>query len=464
MKTLPFLPMLAAVLWTTATAIPPARPAVPVPPGIDSDYDIDVWSDRGEGAVYTPGDRIAVYFRADRDCYVVLYDITTEGDVRLLFPRYPDDGFVYGGMTYRLPDYYGEDSWRVSGQRGIEFIHAVASDTPPVSGWEVTSGRYLFDAGPVQGDPFLAINEINRRLFPQVSIRATATTSFFVGGRVWYPRYACVGCHHPRPFLDPYFSVCPRYTIAVAHPYDYWWAYDYHPVRVGFLFAGPFWRFEIRVIPVHRMRRHRYIDCAWGHTNYRPLVIPVHPHTAVVPRHPRADRQRDYTREYRPNLTWDSRTRAAEPRTTGNTRTRPTAVETVEPRDTRVRTTSPSPAESGSTRNRVTTSTPDERTTRERAATLPAAPSVPSSRPSMRPSEIDPTDATVGRERREETANPPPSSGRERSAPPPSMPRTRERIEVGRDRPQPETEHPSTRGSTAPSRVRRDDGARERTR
>ena len=38
---------------------------------------IDVWTDKGEGTVYNVGERINIYFRANDDCYVVIYNIDT---------------------------------------------------------------------------------------------------------------------------------------------------------------------------------------------------------------------------------------------------------------------------------------------------------------------------------------------------------------------------------------------------
>jgi hypothetical protein len=196
---------------------------------------------------------------------------------------------------------------RVDGPRGIEYLHAVASEEPSAFRFRTRVNQYFLDVDPVSGDPYLAINAINERIIPARLISATATTSFFVGGLVWYPRYTCRGCHAGPMPLDPYADVCSRYSVVVAHNSEYWWDHEYHPVMAHFAFATPFWRFEIRTGP-YRPHRHRYIDCAWGFGNYHPVVIPSRRWIAVERKSPRMETHRSYEREYRP-YTFDDRSR-----------------------------------------------------------------------------------------------------------------------------------------------------------
>ena len=141
------------------------------------------------------------------------------------------------------------------------------------------------------------------------SIRATATTSFFVGGLVWYPRYTCRGCHAGPRAMDPYADVCPRYDVVVAPDDEYWWDREYHPAMERFAYSAPFWRFEIRTGP-YQMDRHQYIDCAWGFGNYRPHVVPTHVWVVSERISPRMEKHRSYEREYRPH-NYSDRTRDA---------------------------------------------------------------------------------------------------------------------------------------------------------
>jgi hypothetical protein len=93
--------------------------------------DIELWVDRGEGAIYHPGEEIKVYFRASHDCYVVIYGINTRGYVYLLYPydKY-DDYYVEGGRTYGIPDRFDDYALTVDGPEGTEYIQAVASFDP----------------------------------------------------------------------------------------------------------------------------------------------------------------------------------------------------------------------------------------------------------------------------------------------------------------------------------------------
>ena len=97
----------------------------------DPYLDIEVWVDKGEGATYYPGEEIKIYFRASRDCYVVIYNINTRGYVSLLYPYDGDDDYyVEGGRTYRIPDRFDDYDLTVDGPPGTEYIQAVASFDP----------------------------------------------------------------------------------------------------------------------------------------------------------------------------------------------------------------------------------------------------------------------------------------------------------------------------------------------
>ncbi|MDX9757591.1 MAG: DUF4384 domain-containing protein, partial [Bacteroidota bacterium] len=286
---------------------------------------VDVWTDRSQDAVYASGEDVAIFLRANDDCYVSIYAIATDGDVELLFPRYPDDGFVFGGATYRLPDYYENWRYHAGGPDGVTYLHAVATRTPRAFRYRPVRNRYTLGMTPVVGDPFLAINAINDRLILGTHIHATATVSFFIGRRVWYPRYACYDCHGRSPRFDPYRAECPRYVVRLAHDYDYWWAYDYHPSRVHYVFGGAFWRFETRTGAFRRSRHVRYVDCALGYHNYHPRrTISRPPHT-VVYSSPVVTTRRTYQNTYERRTYSEQRTRdigtdGTRVRGTGNTR------------------------------------------------------------------------------------------------------------------------------------------------
>lgn len=137
----------------------------------DPYLDIEVWVDKGEGATYHPGEKIKVYFRASRDCYVVIYDIDTKGYVNLLYPSDgDDDSYVEGGRTYRIPDRFDEYDLTVDGPEGTEYIQAVASFDPiALPNFPGLSEKYGYDgeiyAYKLDGeDPFEFMETMNREI------------------------------------------------------------------------------------------------------------------------------------------------------------------------------------------------------------------------------------------------------------------------------------------------------------
>jgi len=132
--------------------------------------DVEVWVDRGEGATYYPGEEIEVYFRASRDCYVVIYGINTRGYTYLLYPydKY-DDYYVEGGRTYRIPDRFDDYNLTVDGPEGTEYIQAVASfdpvsvpNFPGLYGYEEDEEIYAYSLD--EEDPFEFMEAVNQEI------------------------------------------------------------------------------------------------------------------------------------------------------------------------------------------------------------------------------------------------------------------------------------------------------------
>lgn len=200
----------------------------PVVPPVD----VDVWTDRGERAVYYAGERIRIYFEVSRDAYVVVYDVDTEGRVRLIFPVDPySDGWVQSGTTYRLPPVGTAWDLTVSGPPGIDYVVAVASTEPFL--WdeyveEMASG--VFET--IITDPQLGIERINQLIAPlrnDAPYYVSDRTMFYVERRVPYPRYMCYSCHTPW-YWDPYYDICPAFEVVIfSSYYDYYCAPPYNP-------------------------------------------------------------------------------------------------------------------------------------------------------------------------------------------------------------------------------------------
>lgn len=108
---------------------------VPVP-NHGFEPEVRVWTDLGEGRTAFPGESVRVFFRTNRDAFVVVANIDTQGRTRILFPEKGwDDGFVRGGRTMAIPDRGARYKLQVQGPPGVERIVAFVSDEPLMHRW-----------------------------------------------------------------------------------------------------------------------------------------------------------------------------------------------------------------------------------------------------------------------------------------------------------------------------------------
>lgn len=100
---------------------------------------------------YPPNSSLKILFKLNRQAYVYIYNIDSEGRVNLIFPnKYDKDNFVSSG-EHTLP---GKGySLVLNKLKGIEFLQAIASQDPI---------------------PFLAKTEYQQSPFPQLSSQSTS--------------------------------------------------------------------------------------------------------------------------------------------------------------------------------------------------------------------------------------------------------------------------------------------------
>uniref|UniRef100_A0A7C6AER8 DUF4384 domain-containing protein n=1 Tax=candidate division WOR-3 bacterium TaxID=2052148 RepID=A0A7C6AER8_UNCW3 len=91
---------------------------------------LDIWLDKDDYTFY-PGDRIKIFFKADRDCYVSIYDIDAGGRESILFPPQGENGYIKKGKVYELPPPDADYDYEVTGPEGIERIIILASTEEP---------------------------------------------------------------------------------------------------------------------------------------------------------------------------------------------------------------------------------------------------------------------------------------------------------------------------------------------
>jgi len=74
------------------------------------------------------GDRIVVYFKSDRDCYLTLFNIGTSGKLTILFPNYLfQNNFTRADQIYAIPGDEYPFEYELSGPPGVEKIKAIAT-------------------------------------------------------------------------------------------------------------------------------------------------------------------------------------------------------------------------------------------------------------------------------------------------------------------------------------------------
>jgi hypothetical protein len=144
-----------------------------------SELEIKVWLNKPEGAVYQVGESLNIYFKANKSCYVLIYDIRTDGKITLLFPnKYDSNNYIAPNVTYKLPisNLY---SFKVSPPAGKEFIQIIASTS------FIPIIQQLKDLGTKQSFPLLsedAENYVQKQVLPYLTGEwASDITYFYVG-------------------------------------------------------------------------------------------------------------------------------------------------------------------------------------------------------------------------------------------------------------------------------------------
>ena len=143
---------------------------------------VEVWTDRGDDHVYNPGDAMQVRAKANDDAYLLVYEIDSEGIVKVLFPFRRAAGMVEGKSTLQLPPEDSDFELAVESATGLGYIVAIASRRPfgelpwylrqydPQAanlGYEGAQGDVegFDDEGRVMGDPTVASAETGERIW-----------------------------------------------------------------------------------------------------------------------------------------------------------------------------------------------------------------------------------------------------------------------------------------------------------
>ena len=115
-----------ACLLAFALLMLPALPTAGSARGLS----VDVWTNRGNDAVYKPGEPIQIKVRPTEDAYILLYEIDAEGYVHKLFPYDRTNGLLEGRAVYELGEQRQDAELIAQGPVGQGYIVAIASLDP----------------------------------------------------------------------------------------------------------------------------------------------------------------------------------------------------------------------------------------------------------------------------------------------------------------------------------------------
>lgn len=243
---------------------------------VQSDFDIQIWTDR---KIYYIGEDIRIYFRANRDAYVYIYNTDAAGFTRLIFPNYYDsDNFIRAHHTYVIPDY--RYSLKIIGPAGREELEIVA----------VRSRVYFYERyyrfSP--DEPFPKMREGARGLINELQKQNEATRS---RQRTEEPKSsrereskAIVPVPRPQPLPPlPYEYATDSTSIYVRGGY---WVPDYDHWRPPFYPAPDYWRrgagFGYLIIRSKPEQANIYIDGDYKGKTPKTLLLPVGTYRVVL--------------------------------------------------------------------------------------------------------------------------------------------------------------------------------------
>jgi hypothetical protein len=94
------------------------------------EFIVKAWAPRGNGGVYRDGERLEIRFYANRDCFIKLYHIDVNRNMKLIFPnRFCQSNWIQGRKLYRIPDSSDPFTFELTSPYGTEFIKVIASTT-----------------------------------------------------------------------------------------------------------------------------------------------------------------------------------------------------------------------------------------------------------------------------------------------------------------------------------------------
>lgn len=164
---------------------------------------VSIWTDK---STYVVGETLRVYYTVSQSAYIYLYDIQSDGVVRLVFPNaYSQSNFVSAG-THVLPD-HSSYQYTVTYPTGLEKLQIFASPVP----LSLTPNAY--------GEPFpmTTPGEIQGRI---MGITPTPTPT-----PTWVTAWVSFTVNAPPSYgyTPPSYGYTPPYGYPPSSPPFYGW-------------------------------------------------------------------------------------------------------------------------------------------------------------------------------------------------------------------------------------------------
>ncbi len=190
-----------------------------------------IWFDRGVDPVLQRGDRVRVHYRSTVTAFVSIFQVDTDGTVRLMYPRSPGENhYARANRDYRLL-FPRSPYWNVGDRPGVGYFFIVTSPLP----FDFSDFRYsYYDGGwdlsvvgnRVYEDPYVAMDDYVERLIPDWEYVSYGLdfVSYSIGASHEYPRFLCYDCHGFKPFnvWNPYRYTCTNFRVIIYDdPYFY---------------------------------------------------------------------------------------------------------------------------------------------------------------------------------------------------------------------------------------------------
>ncbi|MEO0262648.1 MAG: DUF4384 domain-containing protein [candidate division WOR-3 bacterium] len=239
---------------------------------------VEVWTIKGNGSVYSAGEKISIKVLPHVSGYLYVYNIDSEGKVHVLFPknRYARNNYVIAGKIYHLPYDFEEIEWCAGDEPGIEYVYAFITPYPlPYFdvNWFIplSPDEYYYEDGIL-----ICYRFCPPYFFPRVYFYGWA--HFYVIPRyyvyIYHPvPWYCYDCHHPHILFHFWFDFCPIYVIEFHDCCSYYFYPRYYKT----------YRYKYRIRPIYReippkkVREYRDIEEKYRNYDKEPFWASQNP-------------------------------------------------------------------------------------------------------------------------------------------------------------------------------------------